>query len=174
MKNSIIFFLLLIPFLGIAQDGIKPIIDTHLHGYTEQSYFIAPSGDGTMSPSTFEEFKGQIEAMIKKYNIVKVVNSGGAYDASMNDIIIPGFEVYGKPSVDIVQFEKLVQEGKIKVFGEVGAQYMGLNLSDPMYEPYLRICEQYEIPVAVHTGGGPPGIAFRGAPNFRLTLGDPF
>lgn len=174
MKNSIIFFLLLIPFLGKAQDGIKPIIDIHLHGYTEQSYYIAPSGDGTMSPSSFEEFKSQIEAMMKKYNIVKAVNSGGAYDASMNDKIIPGFEVYGKPSVDTVQFEKLVQEGKIKVFGEVGAQYMGLTLSDPMYEPYLRICEQYEIPVAIHTGGGPPGIAFRGAPNFRLTLGDPF
>ena len=174
MKNSIIFFLLLIPFLGKSQDGIKPIIDVHFHGYTEESYFIAPSGDGTMSPSSFEEFKSQIEAMIKKYNIVKVVNSSGTYDASLNDIIIPGIEVYGKPPVDTVQFEKLVQEGKIKVFGEVGAQYVGLTLSDPVYEPYLRICEQYDIPVALHMGGGPPGVAFRGAPNFRLTLGDPF
>ena len=174
MKNSIIFFLLLIPFIGKSQDGIKPIIDVHLHGYTEQSYFVAPSGDGTMSPSSFEDFKSQIEAMIKKYNIVKVVNSSGTYDASFNDIIIPGIEVYGKPPVDTIQFKKLVQEGKIKVFGEVGAQYMGLTLSDPMYDPYLRICEQYEVPVAIHMGGGPPGVAFRNAPNFRLALGDPF
>ena len=174
MKNSIILFFLLIPFLGKSQDGIKPIIDIHLHGYTEQSYYVAPSGDGTMSPSTFEEFKSQIEEMMKKYNIVKAVNSGGSYDSNMNDKIIPGFDVYGKPSVDTVQFEKLVKEGKIKVFGEVGTQYMGLTLSDPIYEPYLRICEQYEIPVAVHTGGGPPGVAYRGAPHFRLSLGDPF
>ena len=174
MKNLIIFFLLLIPFIGKAQDGIKPIIDVHLHGYTEQSYFTAPSGDGTMSPLTFEDFKSQIEAMINKYNIVKIVNSSGTYDASLNDKIIPGIEVYGKPSVDTVQFEKLVQEGKIKVFGEVGAQYMGLTLSDPVYDPYLKICEQYEVPVAIHMGGGPPGVALRNAPNFRLALGDPF
>ncbi|MEQ8926039.1 MAG: amidohydrolase family protein [Fulvivirga sp.] len=173
MKNSIIFLLLLIPIIGKSQDGIKPIIDVHLHGYTEQSYFVAPSGDGTLSPPSFDEFKSQIESMMKKYNIVKAVNSGGVYDASMNDKIIPGIEVYGKPSVDTVQFEKLVQEGKIKVFGEVGAQYVGLTLSDPIYEPYLRICEQYQIPVALHTGGGPPGVAYREAPKFRLSLGDP-
>ena len=173
MKNSIIFFLLLIPFIGKSQDGIKPIIDMHLHGYTEESYFVAPSGDGRMSPSTFEDFKIQITEMLKKYNIVKAVNSGGSYDSNLNEKLIPGIEVYGKPSIDTIQFKELIQEGKIKVFGEIGAQYVGLTLSDPIYEPYLRICEQYEIPVAIHTGGGPPGIAHRGAPNFRLSIGDP-
>jgi predicted TIM-barrel fold metal-dependent hydrolase len=51
---------------------------------------------------------------------------------------------------------------------------MGMTLSDPIYTPYLNICERFGIPVAIHTGGGPPGVAYRGAPNFRLSLGDPF
>jgi predicted TIM-barrel fold metal-dependent hydrolase len=47
-------------------------------------------------------------------------------------------------------------------------------LSDPSFDPYLAICEEYDIPVAIHTGGGPPGIAYRGYPKFRIPLGDPY
>jgi hypothetical protein len=34
--------------------------------------------------------------------------------------------------------------------------YAGLTLSDAKYEPYLALAEELDIPVAVHTGTGPP------------------
>ena len=49
-----------------------------------------------------------------------------------------------------------------------------MTLADPYFDPYLEICEEYGIPVAYHTGSGPPGITYRGAPKARLNLGDPF
>lgn len=52
--------------------------------------------------------------------------------------------------------------------------YDGYTLSDPEFEPYLDICERYNIPVAVHTGGGPSDITTRCCPNFRIKLGDPY
>lgn len=165
---------MLFPYLLFTQDGIKPIIDVHLHGYIAEEYFVIPSGDGTMSPPTYNDFKNEIEAMMKKYNIVTAVKSGGEYDSELEKILLPGFEVYGKPILDTIEFKKQIEAGNIKVFGEIGAQYKGLTLAEPMYAPYLDLCEKYGIPVAIHTGGGPPGTAYRGNTKFRLTLGDPF
>ena len=59
-------------------------------------------------------------------------------------------------------------------FGEIGAIYGGYTLSDPVFDAYMRICERYDIPVAVHTGGSEPNITYGCCPNFRLRYGDPF
>ena len=60
------------------------------------------------------------------------------------------------------------------MLGEVTAEYAGATLSDPRYEPYLALAEEMDIPVALHTGTGPPGISYdeccRG---FRVALGNP-
>jgi Predicted metal-dependent hydrolase of the TIM-barrel fold len=50
----------------------------------------------------------------------------------------------------------------------------GFTLSDPKFEPFLKICERYDIPVAVHTGGGPIDLTYKCCPNFRIKLGDPY
>ena len=60
------------------------------------------------------------------------------------------------------------------MFGEIPPYYRGATLSDPSWQPYLRICEKYDIPVAVHTGGGDPGGTYSWAPKARLVLGDPY
>src|SRR4030095_9345942 len=66
------------------------------------------------------------------------------------------------------------EEGRLRVLGEVTAQYAGLTLSDPKYEPYLALAEELNIPVALHTGWRPPGGSYdpccRG---FRASLGNP-
>ena len=71
-------------------------------------------------------------------------------------------------------FRELLKGAKIDVFGEIGAYYSGTTLSDPEWAPYLELCEQYDIPVAVHTGGGAAGGTSRSSPRARLTLGDPY
>ena len=173
-STSCLLLLLITPVLFFAQDGIKPIIDMHLHDYTEQTYFVAPTADGTFSPKTYTEYKAAVNAMFKKYNIVKAVVStiGGENKLDKEGVLIPGYYT-NSPPTDTIAFKKLIEDGKLKVFGEVGAIYSGYTLSDPKFEPYLVICERYNIPVAIHTGGGPPNITYRGYPNFRLELGDP-
>ena len=76
--------------------------------------------------------------------------------------------------MDSVKFEEMVKEGKIEVFGEIGTYYSGTTLSDSIWQPYLRICEKYDIPVAVHTGGGDPGGTYSWSPKARLKYGDPY
>ena len=78
------------------------------------------------------------------------------------------------PLPEIGLLRKEFAEGRLRVLGEVSAQYAGLTLSDPKYEPYLALAEELDIPVALHTGIGPPGISYdpccRG---FRASLGSP-
>jgi predicted TIM-barrel fold metal-dependent hydrolase len=147
----------------------------HLHDYTEQTYFIAPAPDGVMSPQSLSEYRQQVDAMLRKYNVVKAVIStiGGENRVDVEGILIPGYHTNGAPT-DTITFKKLIETGKLKVFGEIGAVYDGFTLSDPQFEPYLDICERFDIPVAVHTGGGPTDITYRCCPDFRIKLGDPF
>jgi len=173
--KKLFYLLFIVPFLSWGQDGTLPIIDMHLHDYTEQTYFTAPGFDGVMSPKSLSEYRKQVDSLLKKYNVVKAVLStiGGKNRVDNDNVIIPGYYT-NKPPSDTLVFKKLIETGKLKVFGEIGAVYAGYTLSDPEFEPYLDICERYDIPVAVHTGGGPPNITYRGSPNFRIKLGDPF
>ncbi len=159
--------LFLLPLLVNAQDGIKPIIDVHLHGYTEQSYRTPPG-----APESYEAFKSEIKHYFKKFNIVAAMKSGGRYDADLEAKMLAGYESNNYPSFDTLEFKQLVNEGKIQVWGEFMPQFNGLTLADPKLAPYLAICEREGIPVALHTGTGPPGISNR-YKRFRLALGDP-
>ncbi|MBV6641119.1 MAG: amidohydrolase family protein [Cyclobacteriaceae bacterium] len=147
----------------------------HLHDYTEETYFVAPAPDGTMAPPSLAEFQKQMKEIMQQYNVVKGVIStiGGPNVMENEEVFIPGMYT-NQPPQDTTGFRKQIESGQIKVFGEIGAVYGGYTLSDPEFEPYLKLCEQYDIPVAVHTGGGPSGIAYRCCPQFRITLGDPF
>tara|TARA_Y100001980_G_C14556918_1_gene353795 strand:+ start:82072 stop:82947 length:876 start_codon:yes stop_codon:yes gene_type:complete len=173
--KTLLLILFSIPYLIYAQDGVKPIIDMHLHDYTEETYFVAPSSDGTMAPPSLTEYRKQMKQILQKYNVVNAVLStiGGANELDEEGVFIPGMYT-NEPPQDTTLFKELIETGQMKVFGEIGAVYAGRTLADPEFEPYLRICERYNIPVAIHTGGGPSGIAYRCCPQFRITLGDPY
>jgi predicted TIM-barrel fold metal-dependent hydrolase len=55
---------------------------------------------------------------------------------------------------------KAFASGKLKVLGEVTAQYAGLSISDPKYDPYLALAEEFDVPVAIHLGTMPAGTTF--------------
>jgi hypothetical protein len=158
-----------------------PVIDMHLHCFNSESFFTGPDLNGVAASKNADENFSLAYGLMKKYNIVKGFISGN-YN-SVEDWIskdtdkrfIRGFEVESAEGLDTITFENLIREGKIEIFGEIGAVYKGLTLSDPGFEPYLRICEKYDIPVALHTGGGPPGISYiEGYSACRIALGDPF
>ncbi|MEO1254778.1 MAG: amidohydrolase family protein [Bacteroidota bacterium] len=171
----VLFFITLTFKLNAQERYVGPIIDMHLHDYSEESYYVAPTPDRRgMSPPNLDSFHAEVNRMIEKYNIIKGVSSPALGLLSKNrEVIVPGYMV-DKPPADTTVFIKMIESGEMQIFGEIGAIYGGYTLSDPEFDPYLAICERYNIPVAVHTGGGPPQTAYRCCPNFRLKLGDPF
>ena len=182
-KRLIIFPVLLMQFL-FAQSQTK-VIDMHIHSYTESDF-------GGHEPATdYYGNKGAVNAAahlsatfaaFKKFNIVKAVVSGNPesvenWTAKDNGhIVIKGILMYapGDYGIDSIQFEQMIKDKKIEVFGEVAPYYSGTTLSDSAWQPYLRICEKYDIPVAVHTGGGEPGGTYSWSPKARLRLSDPY
>ncbi|HEX6171605.1 MAG TPA: amidohydrolase family protein [Chitinophagaceae bacterium] len=161
------------------------IIDMHVHSYSQSDFGERePASDhyGNKGSSNAQEHLAATFDAFKKWNITKAVVSGNpqsveswaSKDSSqriINGILIFAPDDYG---MDSVKFEQMVKEKKIEVFGEIGAYYRGTTLSDSVWQPYLRICEKYDIPVAVHTGGGDPGGTYSWSPKARLKIGDPY
>lgn len=67
----------------------------------------------------------------------------------------------------------------IRMLGELVPEYIGMSPNDPRMEPYWRLAEEYDVPVAIHMGPGPPAAAYDvspvpyKSPNFRMAAGDP-
>ncbi len=182
-KNTILLIALL--QLCLSAHGQLKIIDMHIHSYTQKELDKGkPSTDFYGVKSTDDARKLMVETFnaFKKYNVVKAMVDGSPesvqnwvqYDTDKR--IIKGFRVDepGQIGLDSVYFEQLVKAGKIDIFGEIGPYYSGTTLADSVWQPYLRICERYDIPVAVHTGGGDPGGTYSWAPKARLKYGDPY
>lgn len=167
--------------MAIAQDTTRysgPIIDMHLHAYNPSDYDGGQTHrSGINSPTTAQDHLEQTRQLMVKYNIKKAMIDGAStqtiktYLAGDESFIVGYNDRNGL--LDIGEFEDLIQKGVINIFGEITAVYKGKTLNDPVYEPYLKLCEQYGIPVAYHTGGGPKMTPYRGRPEFRLSLGDP-
>ncbi|SNT12043.1 hypothetical protein SAMN05421640_2368 [Ekhidna lutea] len=170
---------ILLSFLGtfIATLGNSQIFDVHLHSYTDNDYWGGQTHPtGIMSPSSAQEHLAQTIEMMDKHNVQYAIVSGSVESISKyveaDSRFIPGY-MDEEELIPIKEFETHVKEGTIRVFGEVAGVYFGRTLNDPIYAPYLKICEEYGIPVAYHTGGGPPMTPYRCCPKFRISHGDP-
>lgn len=182
MKQKLL--ILLVIFNSCTSDQRpEKIIDMHIHSY-EAEEFINNATDhyGNKAAVNFETHFSESYESFKKYNIVKAVVSGTLSSVELwkskdtDNRIIRGALIFhpDQSNLDSVSFENLIKEGKIEIFGEVAPYYSGTTLSDSVWQSYLRICEKYDIPVAVHTGGGEPGGTYTWSPKARLKLGDPY
>ncbi|MGC3944640.1 MAG: amidohydrolase family protein [Chryseolinea sp.] len=157
----------------------------HVHSYTDTDFGSRePAVDywGKRGATSAASHYTETLSEFKKHNVVKAVVSGSP--ESVNEwvakdnahTIIRGVLMFKANDylMDTLKFEQMVREKKIEVFGELGPYYAGNTLSDDSWQPYLRICQKYDIPVAVHTGGGDPGGTYTWAPKARLALGDPY
>jgi hypothetical protein len=72
-----------------------------------------------------------------------------------------------------------LKAGRIKAFSELSPQYLGLSPADSRMEPYWQLAEQFDLPVGIHMGPGPPGIAYDASPvpfkspAYRMAMSDP-
>ncbi|MFV8226442.1 amidohydrolase family protein [Christiangramia aquimixticola] len=173
MKN-----ILSLMFLFYLTNVSSQIIDVHTHSYTKEDYWGGNTHPtGIESPKSVDEHLKQTIKLMDKHGIEYAVVSGWSLKGvekyvAADSRFIPGYMDEGNP-IPLEQFEHLVKSGKIKVFGEVSGVYFGKTLNDPMYAPYLEICEKYNIPVAYHSGGAPPMAPFKCCPDFRISIGDP-
>ena len=160
-----------------------------MHAYPASAAIPALASPATGKLPGLKDGEAHLHACLaemKRLNIVRGVVSGGTGDrleAALHwhdtapDRFIAGAGVRGSkdtPLPDIGVLRRAFEEGRLLVLGEITAQYAGLTLDDPTYEPYLALAEELDIPVALHTGMGPDGISYdeccRG---FRARLGNP-
>ena len=80
---------------------------------------------------------------------------------------------------DVTWLREEIRAGRIRALGELAPQYMGISPADPRLEPYWQLAEEFDIPVGIHMGPGPPGAAYDSSPApikyraFRMAAGDP-
>lgn len=183
--NRILFVLILLSCPAVFAQTKAKIIDMHIHSYTDSDFGERePAQDyyGNKGASNAETHRLETFAFFDKYQIVKAVVSGNPESvenwAGHDSLgrIIRGILMFNPDDHGMTpgKFEQWVREKKIEVFGEIAPYYAGTTLSDPTWAPYLQICEQYDIPVGVHTGGGDPGGTYSWSPKARLKLGDPY
>lgn len=168
----------------------RPIIDVHLHAYPadmviEKSLLNPATGKAPQIKNGEEHLQACLAEM-KRLNVVKAIVSAGTGDRlavaahwrdAAPDRVIAGAAVRGSedtPLPEIGILRDAFQSGRFRVLGEVTAEYAGLTLSDPKFDPYLSLAEELDIPVSLHTGTGPPGISFDPCCRaFRVSLGNP-
>ena len=159
-------------------------IDMHRHA-------LEPPSSGFVDPfwlprdlahqSTVPEMIRETLRVLEQFNIVKAVTSGRynlvtQWKAAAPDRIITGLHFVGPENIDPIDVSFLRQEfsaRRLEVFGEVVAQLFGLSPSDNAFERYFALCEELDVPVAIHTGFPPPGAAYYGLPKLRAALGNP-
>ena len=184
MTKLLILFALL-PSLATAQSTGAyrgPIIDVHLHAHTRESLAqpMPNPATGQMSPKTAEEHMTRSLAIMKERNVVLGIVSGSAladveaWDAAAPDRILKGISVDDPTRFMAPQdLDRLFQEKKLDVLGEVAAQYEGYSPSDPAFDAYWAVAAKHRVPVGIHSGGAPPRTPYTCCPKFRLALGDP-
>jgi uncharacterized protein len=129
------------------------------------------NGTGFNSPSTDDSLIYETVKMLDKYNVYGVTS--GTFSMVQKwkkvspDRIITGLMFSPEMKISVEQLRKWFASDSIEVFGEIVGQYNGVTLSDSIMEPYLALAEELDIPISVHVGPGPPGIAYAGAKNYR-------
>jgi predicted TIM-barrel fold metal-dependent hydrolase len=163
---------------GQAKIQRQPIIDVHLH--SESLSNLKDWGPNPVTrkkaPESVEEHIKQTLAVMDRYNIVLGIVSGDLesveqFRKSAPDRIWAG-PSRGLPGLDIENLRALYKSGRLKIMGEVCAQYDGLSPSDPILDPYFALAESLDAPACVHMGMSLPGIT-QSDPKFRVALGNP-
>lgn len=175
-----------IPCLIFAQTDTNkqlPIIDMHLHSfpaeYMGELYISNPVTGKPSGAQSDEELMQATMLELHRYNIVKAVTSGPPeviyhWKSKEPKRIIGGVhfdELTSLPDVD--QLRQLFVEGRLEVLAELAPQYVGLAITDSLFEPYLALAEELDIPVGIHTGLGPPETPYTCCPKFRIKYGNP-
>jgi amidohydrolase family protein len=77
---------------------------------------------------------------------------------------------------DTTWLREELRKGRIKALGEMAPQLFGISPADSRLEPYWTLAEEFDVPVAIHMGSGPPNAAYEARYKLsesRMALNDP-
>lgn len=178
MKIICIISIFLIHLSLAAQKKGLPIIDMHMHAETEiwlKESPCYPRADCTGIKVSFDdpkELMPLITEQMDKYNIVLGVLSGKDLNesyrwANTDSRFMVGFMIGDPNEVNLSPVKKGLDEGKIKIMGEITSAYYGLTINDPSLDSVFQLANQYDVPVQAHVTGTGAGI------HYPITKADP-
>jgi hypothetical protein len=179
------------PISARAQTGGPPVIDVHMH---------APMSDGPV-----EQFMPELQSTLALMDSldVRFAVLTGVPDVLfawrpvveermgvLSSLLFPcvnGLAVmWGRPCFgdgkdwpDVDRLRDDIEAGRVDALGEITTQFLGLGPSDPAFEPYFALAEEYDLPVFIHMGPGIPGTNTGGGvgdlpvPEYRAAAGNP-
>ncbi len=136
-----------------------------------------PCDEPVWSPMSDQELMASSLAMLEKYNIVGVTSGSEDFVKAYKDaaphriiqaLLLGGPTVAEQESIDSLR--ALHAEGRLRVIGELTTQYSGISPDDERLEPLWALAEELDVPVGIHIGTGPPGVAYLGASGYRARL----
>jgi predicted TIM-barrel fold metal-dependent hydrolase len=139
-----------------------PIIDMHIHAYTDRYPLMGMTHPPTLRGKTYEgvisgnEQKEKTLGKFREHNIVKAIVTNGQlwFDDSPEVILIGG----ANEEVDALR--KRHQEGGLQAIAEMSPFYAGVLADDPSQMPYFGLAQELDIPVGFHIFPGGPNYGF--------------
>ena len=149
-----------------AQEYNGPIIDMHIHAYTDRNPMMGMTHPPTLRGETYEGVKSGVEQkektleQFRKHNIVKAIVTNGQLwlDDAPEAILI------GVANNPIETLRAQHQEGKLHAIAEMLPFYAGILADDPTLMPYYELAEELHIPVGFHVFPGGPNYGFHVMP----------
>ena len=167
---------------GISQAFTDTVIDMHVHVYSnDRRWTMHIPNPATGKPLTADNAQKHYDATMaemKKWNYKKAVISGDTaaqwlWKKRNPELFITGMVLDDDHYPDTAWLRDAFKTGKVQVLGEIGIQYDGMSPADKKMEPYYALAEEYDIPVAIHMGPGPPAAPYIGFPKYRMNLSNP-
>ncbi len=154
-------------------DTSRPLLDNFIAPFKQPA-----CKDPVWSPQSDEELMRRSLAVMERNNVYGVVSGTAklvsAWQKAAPARVIPSL----MPSLPLTQnlsdeLGKAKASGQLAVIGELGFQYDGISVTDPALEPLWAAAEKLDVPVAVHFGPGPPGVAYMPGSGYRARLSSP-
>jgi predicted TIM-barrel fold metal-dependent hydrolase len=156
-----------------AHDPRRPYGETFMQWQKDPDAVVRYCDDPVWSPVNDDELTDKTLEILVRRNIIGITSGPltGIYRERQPERIIPGvmFSV-GENPPSIAELRERIEAGEIEVLGEVTNQYHGIMPDDPRFAPYLQLAEDLDVPVGIHVGPGPPGVAYLFAPHYRARL----
>jgi uncharacterized protein len=156
-----------------------PVIDMHVHSTT-----TAPGALAVLDSLNIRYF--YLSGLASDLQTWQTVDPGRYLPALVfpcegGRAPVTGHSCYDTPTdlPDTTRLRGELQAGRIRGFGEMSPQYLGMSPADPRLYPYWALAEEFDIPVGIHMGFGPPGAAYESSPapfkspNHRMAASDP-
>ena len=193
--EKLFLYLLIVLVCGSAhaQIQLQPIIDVHLHcAPADWNESNTPINPVTGLPSTATMGKDLLPKTLlemDKHNIVLALLSGPLEnirewqsEAPDRFLVGPQFPMTHKSDLSIRKYwpndkelQNDLESGKIKVIGEITAQYAGMIPGDTLLDHYFALAQEFDLPVGIHTGNGTISIlnSDEARRKYRVEYGNP-